>query len=298
MAESSQWNRPKSSCNGAQGTKHQAQGTSYANRKGRPFARGLLAALVVVIGGVLAFYFICGQSETPAPSAPKDKKRGKIAEVEPAKVAKKAVPKAEEAPKIDPNARPTKVGEVVNGYVLLPSGRLHRRTGVITNSVANRPKGEYHIFKHDTDNEIACYLTIKPGEGPFGPRRYTGRFKQEFLDSLKTPIEITDEDTPYQAQLKRDVIDARKELKAALDRGEDIEQIILDTREELQDLSRYKMQVQSLFNETRLNECETEQDVEDLFDACNKMLEDKGIAPIKFGPITRRRILSQKENKQ
>ena len=61
MAEAAQWNRPKKAADGAPGTKHKAPGTSYANRRGRPFARGLLAALVVVIGGVLAFYFICGK---------------------------------------------------------------------------------------------------------------------------------------------------------------------------------------------------------------------------------------------
>ena len=84
MAEVSQWNRPNRDKRAA------AKGSSYSNRKGRPLARGLLAALVVVIGGVLAFYFICGQSETSAQTAPKDKKRGKIAEVEPAKVTKPA----------------------------------------------------------------------------------------------------------------------------------------------------------------------------------------------------------------
>ena len=91
MAETSQWNRPKAA-NAAASSK----GSAYSNRGGRPFARGLLAALVVVVGGVLAFYFICGQDDARvrAPAAPAvEKKRGKIAEVEPAKVAKpKAAP--------------------------------------------------------------------------------------------------------------------------------------------------------------------------------------------------------------
>ena len=255
--------------------------------------RGLLALAIVVVGGGLAWWCISGR-QAPVPEVPVvPDVPSRIKEHTPAAVATSAtLPKP--APKPDPNARPTKVGEVVNGYVLLPSGRLHRRTGVITNSAASRPQAAYRIFKTDTDNEIACYLSVKPGEGPFGPRRYTGRFKEQFLESLKTPIEITDDDTPEQAQLKRDVLAAREELKAALDRGEDIEQIMLDTREELQDLTHYRAEVQGLFNEARLNTCETEQDVEDLFDACNKLLAEKGIAPIKFGPITRRRLLSER----
>lgn len=211
---------------------------------------------------------------------------------------KPPIEKKVEPAKIDPNARPTKVGEVVNGYVLLPSGRLHKRQGVITNSVASRVKGAYHIFNHASDNEIACYLSLKPGDALIGPARYTGRFKERFLDSLKTPIIVMPDDTPAQAQLKRDVIAARLELKAALDRGEDIEQIMLDTRQELQDLARYKMELRKQFNELRRAEGATEKDVENLLVACNKMLESKGISPMKFGPITRRKLMTELENRQ
>ena len=102
MAETSQWNRPKAA-NAAASSK----GSAYSNRGGRPFARGLLAALVVVVGGVLAFYFVCGRQETAAPAGTSrpttERKRGKIAEVAPAKVAKpKAAPKAKAAKPADP----------------------------------------------------------------------------------------------------------------------------------------------------------------------------------------------------
>ena len=69
---------------------------------------------------------------------------------------------------------------------------------------------------------------------------------------------------------------------------------MLDTREELQDLMRYKMEIKSMFDEARLNACETEQDIDDLLSACNKMLESRGIAPMKFGLLTRRNLMSQK----
>lgn len=200
-----------------------------------------------------------------------------------------------EAPKeVDPNARPTKVGEVVNGYRLLPSGRMHKVSGVITNSIANRPKGAYEIFEHHCENEIACYLTLKPGDTLVGPRRYTGKFKEQFLKSLETPIVINEDDTPEQVQLKEDVAAAKQELKEALDRGEDIEQIMIDTREELQSLMVYKMEMRRQFHEL-LKECETDEQVEELFDSCNKMLAEKGIAPLTFGPITRRNFLRGQE---
>ena len=193
--------------------------------------------------------------------------------------------------------RPTKVGEVVNGYVMLPSGRVHRRVGVVTNSIASRPKGKYAIFSRSCNNEIACYLTLKPGAIILGNLQHDGRFKKDFLESLKEPIIISDEDSQENAQLKRDVIEARLFLKDALDRGEDIEKIMQETRAELQDLMRVRIKHENLFRE-QLKNCETEQDVDDLFKACNKMLEEKGIAPLTYGPITKKNLLRQKANQE
>ena len=106
----------------------------------------IITFTVVVAVAVGAAYFALrggrgGQSpgEQPEPSS------GKIAEAMPA-VPPKAEESAPEVPKpVDPNARPTRVGEVVNGYVMLPSGRIHRRVGVITNAVGRRAKAPYAI---------------------------------------------------------------------------------------------------------------------------------------------------------
>ena len=75
-----------------------------------------------------------------------------------------------------------------------------------------------------------------------------------------------------------------------MDRGEDIEQIMLDTRKEMQRLMVAKMQLKQIFYEER-KKCKTDQDVEELFGACNKILEEKGIAPLTYGPITKRNLM-------
>jgi len=281
-----------------QGTRKRPQAKA-AHRGSPKVTRGIIAGLVVVVLALAAWHFFAAKMEDQMPETIRaPKKASKIVETTPEPFIPKPLEVKVEPPKPDPNARPTKVGEVVNGYVLLPSGRLHKRQGVITNSVASRAKGAYHIFDHACDNEIACYLSIKPGDALVGPVRYTGRFKEKFLESLKTPIIVTQDDTPEQAQLKRDVIAAKLELKDALDRGEDIEQIMLDTRQELQDLARYKMELRKQFNELRRSEGATEEDIDMLLEACNKMLESKGIEPMKFGPITRRKLMSEMENQE
>ena len=224
--------------------------------------------------------------------------QAKIAEVTPVKAppAKAEEPKPEPPKPIDPNARPTKVGETLNGYIKLPSGRLHRVLGVVTNSATASIKGKYEIFDHSCENEIAGFMAMEPGQGLVGTPRYNGRFTKDFLESLKHPIIVSQDDTPEDAALKRAVIQAKIDLKDAYDRGEDIEQIMLDTRKEMQDLARYKQELKQQLHEMVKGDSEmTTEEMEDLVNAANKMLDAKGIAPMKFGPLTRRKIMLMRE---
>jgi len=267
------------------------------DKKNPAIAKGLVAGVIVVAVAVGAFLYLT-KDKASAPEEATPKKPAKIHEVTPVKVEPKHVEeKVEEPPKIDPNARPTKVGETVNGYIKLPSGRIHRVLGVVTNSATASIKGKYEIFDHACENEIAGFLSMEPGQGLVGTPRYNGRFKRDFLESLKHPIIVSQDDSPEDAALKRNVIQAKIELKEALDRGEDIEQIMLDTRREMQDLARYKQELKQQMHEMVKNsdgEMTTEE-MEDLLKAANQMLDAKGIAPMTFGPLTRRKIMMMRD---
>lgn len=254
----------------------------------------VVVLLVAIVLGCVVWYYSISRGKTEFSG---ETERSRLIAVSEPQVQTKAEKHRTEFPVIDPNARPTKVGEIVNGYVMLPSGRIHKRQGVITNSVAMRRKPPHHIFDQPCNNEIATYLSVKPGDVLVGTRRYTGKFKQQFLDSIKDVIVISPNDTPEQAQLKKDVIAARLQLKDALDRGEDIEQIMIDTRNELQDLMRVKNSVKSIFKK-EVVKCETEQDVDMMISACNQMLAEKGIAPLKCNALTRLNILRDLRDNQ
>ena len=120
------------------------------------------------------------------------------------------------------------------------------------------------------------------------------RFRQQFLKSLEEPIIVTAEDSPEDAQLKRDMIATKIDLKARMDEGEDICKIISDTHREVQDLARYKAMLQKEIHEASKNPDMTMEDVDDLISAANQMLDAKGIAPITLGPISRRLIQRRK----
>ena len=70
--------------------------------------------------------------------------------------------------------------------------------------------------------------------------------------------------------------------------------ILSDTHKEVQDLARYKSMLQKEVREAAKNPDMTMEDVDDLVEAANKMLEEKGIAPMKLGPISRRLIQRRK----
>lgn len=251
--------------------------------------RGIYAGLSVIGLATLVCVVVFSREKT-VDVEPQSETLGKIADHAPSIATNIVVePKVASKP-IDPNARPTKVGEVVNGYVLLPSGRMHKRTGVITNNVANSFKLPCEIFDYPCENEIACYLTVKPGTSIVSVPPRPGRFTKDFLESIKHPIVINPDDSPETAELKRAVIDTKIELKAALDRGEDIEQTIADTRKELTELALYQTELKHQLWEFRQREDVSDADVEDFVTACNILLEKKGIAPMTLGPISRRKL--------
>lgn len=260
------------------GGKGSAAGVPQASRRGpaSPLVKGVIAAVLVVIGAVAVFLLLRGGMEAP-PDEPRGKPK-KIAEAPAAQTKPKAEP---EAPKELP---PQKVGEIRDGKMLLQSGRLHPVRGIITNKAE---RAWSSIFPHPSENVLAGLLVAKPGEAFVGTPRYNGRFTKNFLESLKEPIIVSQDDPEDIQQLKRAVNEAKIEMKAAYDRGEDIEEMLLKAREELQKMSRYKQELKAdIYQFTHKTEGITDQDVDDYIAAANMLLEAKGIAPLKKSWIT------------
>ena len=120
--------------------------------------------------------------------------------------------------------------------------------------------------------------------------RYDKRFEQQFRKSCETPMEVSPDDEPGQAALKKLVMQARLELKEAHDKGEDIAAIMSESRQQLQDLAKYKQSIKQIYAQN-LKECATEQEINELQSAVNMMLEEKGCAPMNFTPLTKMRLM-------
>ena len=151
------------------------------------------------------------------------------------------------------------------------------------------PEGtELPKFKYQIERELATLLTLEPGGLLVGEPQY-GRYQQDFVNSLLDKIEISDEDSDRDKEIKMAVIEAKKELSSRIKNGEDIVQILKETREELQRLNKYKREIEDIVREQVRNSENSDDDLSLVIEAANKMFEEKGVAPMRANALLRRR---------
>ena len=284
MAQTSEWNRPD---------KGSGKSLKARTRKAS-VVKGISAGALVVALAVGAWHFL-GREQGAAIPEGAPKKPSMIAESKP----EIATPKPVATPKPEKHLRFWEVDAAhTNGFTEMQMRKWRKEhmppPGYTNNAVLTRPKPKYAIFNHKSENLIAAYLTLPPGDGMIGTPVLGDRFRNDFLRSLEEPIIVSKDDSPENAQLKRDMIAAKIDLKARMDEGEDICKILSDTHKEVQDLARYKTMLRKEIRDAAKNPDMTMQDVDDLVNAANKMLDAKGIAPITLGPISRRLIQRRK----
>lgn len=252
------------------------------------FIMGMI--LLLIVGGTIVFVR-SRQQKSQDDGEVQNERHHKIIEKPRAKKSATEIAR-DEKPKPLP---PQKIGEVRDGYVLLPNGKRHKRNGMKEIKVSEwNNKGRYQIFDSFTDNEFATLLTLKPGEMLIGGGVFPKDYEARFLKSLETPIIVSKDDPDDIKDVKRAVIQTRLEMKAALDRGEDIRQYVKAAYEEAQKLASYKDVIAEELRNLRSQPDLTDDDIDVFVEAANKMLESKGIAPIKVGPLTRWRLLNQR----
>lgn len=148
-----------------------------------------------------------------------------------------------------------------------------------------RPKGmdEKKLFTQISDQKIHRLLRVKPGQLFLGTATYDGRFVKTFLESLKEPIEFADDDTPEEREMKQAVIDTRKELKEAYDRGEDIAELMRETERQMHEQAAYRLDLRRAIVEYKKSGEHTDQDIKDYITAANSILNEHGMEPLKLG---------------
>ena len=254
--------------------------------------RGIVAGAIIIVLAAGSWYLLIKQSHIEPAHNVKEKRPSRIAEATPEISARAVEPTPEPAA---PKEVPYWERESPEGLTFRQKMKWnihHRPPAAYTNNTSQtEPRPAYAIFDTRSDNSIAALLTVPPGTAAVGDPEYELWFTRDFLKSLETPIIVTKDDTPEEAQLKRDMIATKIDLKARYDAGEDIALIMKESREELQRLSVYRTEIESAFREMTSKPGITDQDVDDFVESANIMLEAKGIAPMTLGPIAKRRLL-------
>ncbi len=144
---------------------------------------------------------------------------------------------------------------------------------------------ERKLFTKPSDQKVERLLRVTPGQLVLGTMKYDQRFVNQFLDSLKEPIEFADEDSEEDRAMKQAVIDVRADLKAAYDRGENIAEIMSAAEKEAHELAAYKLDLRQLLVDYKQSGEHSDQEVKDYIKAADKMLVDRGMEPLRLGEI-------------
>lgn len=288
------WNKPTSS------TVDATSSSRPAGRGKMPRLRLIIAGAVVVALGVLCIWMFSSGKDTPQAKA--DKERGFIKEVAPS--LPKPPTQAQKLKKRYPWLKiPDDWEKPYPPQAYWPDGRLKEHTRyvkVVTNGM-NRLylSKEQLIFPEGGPNvQIASLLAHEPGDLVIGEYDVGKNFNKFFLESLEKPIVINDSDDEYAKALKQAVIETKADLKRRLDAGENLRDVLNDTRKEMRELSLYRQEIQKMVADVKRDKKGelTAKDLEDLYGAANKMLADRGVKPLQMpGMIIRRMKIREAE---
>jgi len=111
------------------------QSTNRRIEKSKNLSRGLLAGLIVVLLSGLVAWLTLGRARTPAAPQDETEKPRQIAEVDAVRMTSTTNDAAKAGQE---KVRPRRVGELRDGYRLLPDGTMHKVYGVITSRIIRR----------------------------------------------------------------------------------------------------------------------------------------------------------------
>ena len=259
--------------------------------------------VVIVAGGVFVARCLCVENgERPTSTLSKKVKR--IVEVSPsaAPVSRTTQPEPERtAGRLSAKGTPIpdNVQPDEHGVLRYPGGLRWVDTNDL--HMVKHPRKK-QLFKHHSENSIATILTLEPEKmAPFlvGRRpKFGKRFVDDFKASLYEDSEFPDDDTPEEREIRNMVLDVKKELKAALDRGEDIAQMMNDAQDELDRLVSYRDTLTKQLEEVRLDEKYSDDDVQDFITAANQMLKSQGLKELSTPNLAYRQFILQRRRER
>ena len=245
---------------------------------------GILAAAVVIIGALVAWFLVHGivlapedhgtQKPTAIPDARGDRRPEKIQAVEPTATA-------------IPDNGPTEQ-EASTDTEAPSDGAETTKSDAIVNDGSHRPPDKYAVLPLNCDKQIAGLLYAIPGQVMIGTVDFGEAFEEQFAESLKTKLMPPEDATDDEREMIEAVNQAKEIIvKTMKEEGRTAGDILAETRRQMREFGNYKQMLAQELHRYENDEEKTDQDVSDLFDAANRMLRDNGIEPFHPNDLTR-----------
>lgn len=275
------WNGSDKSCTSGS---HTATPKNVFNHQSGLRMRGLVAGLVVAVLGVITIWTVrvrakdnvSGETQSPILSRIPSVAKHLSSETS------HSLPSAEREASREVTPTQTSISPV-----LQPSGEHNVRPIVLTNRIVVS-KSRYEVFDHPSEEELCLLSTMPIGTLVIGNREYDEEFMKDLQQAMVEKIEIAPDDPEDVRYYKESVIAMKKEIAQLLKSGADIAKVLTETRNELQKLGVYKLELEQAVDEFRNadNEC-SDEEVEAIVKKANEMLKEKGIEPFEFNSLTR-----------
>ena len=249
--------------------------------------KGLIAGVIVVLVAAVAAWWLWQTGETRQDAASTAEKPALIKEVAPS-VAPTNVP-VEKSYKEMTNAEKLKYWK--DKYGDNPPPNIKPIVYFLENPPQRHFKAKespYKIFRHSSERHIAALLSVRPGNWMMRPPHYDEKFDIDFAAALSEPIEITADDTEEQRALKKAVIDTKAEIAERAKKGENPSDIMNEAGKELFNLGQLKRDLEIEVGKVRRDPNASDDDYSTIVEAANKMLEAKGLPPVRSPSILER----------
>ena len=267
------WNRPASNV--------PTQTKKHGNGVAVKYVISVLA--LAAVAGIIVW--LC-QSGPEAESNSHAASRGKIKEVTPAKARTTAATNTANAT----SAKPKKEWDVSKMSPTMRRAYLRSQNKVKAafHVGSNEPGAPKRLFDHPSEVILENLVTVPLGGRIYGLQT-PPNLEEDFLKSLETPIIIDKDDTPEDAERKRNMRQLKIEIKARLDNGEKLADIVNEECKRINQIATLREEGLILVSEAAATEG-TREDVQALIDAVNVKLKEKGAEPLRMSKLMEVRI--------
>ena len=280
----------------AEGGKSRQDGGSPSQRRLTGKAAILAAVVLAVIAGGLWWWHGARTATAPVEKGPAKPKVEKPKAEKPPKPAAK--PAVTNVPPVVTNTPPTKEEKRAAQLKAIREkygNNIPENLKATVYFLENPPQRTFHpartrahIFKRQSERRIASLIAVEPGAFMLRKPTYDDKFDRDFAEALKEPIEIGENDSPEDRELKLAVRDAKAEIAERMAAGEKPSALLNGLVDSLYELGKYKRQIEQELTKIRLDATYTDADIGDFVKAANTLLQEKGLAPIPMPNLVRR----------